>query len=412
VSIGLPAHLRPQSVVRALSVGGQVAGLVCLVAALAMVVAVQAASPELILWPAIIALLPVMVMLALLRRYRSVFFSASYLIIGGASVYWFAITVMSQFEPLSGSDSFVLSMPRIALMFVGGAAPGIGASVAWCAAGLAVAESAIILAALQTNVQIVPDGTSIACFAGIVASLLLLAAGQRIVRRTQPSIHRAARDEHLSMLRFGIEAKAAAVMHDTVLGHLAAIAAAPKGPLSAQLKQQMERDLEILVGEEWLTVGSPKVDIQARAEWRQSTLFAAIQESRRLGLVVEVSGDIAAAARLSAERSSALGLAVKQCLVNVLKHSGTDVAELVVYGSESDVSVMVIDAGKGFSETETGADRLGLRQSVRRRIEAVGGEVQVWSSPGRGTSVMIRVPATPASAVGSARATEALEVAP
>ena len=54
---------------------------------------------------------------------------------------------------------------------------------------------------------------------------------------------------------------------------------------------------------------------------------------------------------------------------------------------------MVIDAGKGFFEAETGADRLGLRQSVRRRIENVGGTVRVWSTPGRGTSVMIRVPA-------------------
>jgi signal transduction histidine kinase len=54
---------------------------------------------------------------------------------------------------------------------------------------------------------------------------------------------------------------------------------------------------------------------------------------------------------------------------------------------------MVIDAGKGFTEAEMGADRLGLRQSVRKRIESVGGHVQVWSTPGKGTSVMIRLPA-------------------
>jgi len=76
----------------------------------------------------------------------------------------------------------------------------------------------------------------------------------------------------------------------------------------------------------------------------------------------------------------------------VQRHSGVENAEVVVYGSETEVSVMVVDAGRGFSEAETGADRLGLRHSVRRRIEAVGGQVQVWSTPGRGTSVMIRVP--------------------
>ena len=55
---------------------------------------------------------------------------------------------------------------------------------------------------------------------------------------------------------------------------------------------------------------------------------------------------------------------------------------------------MVIDGGKGFLERETSVDRLGLRQSVRRRIESVGGTVQVWSTPGTGTSVLISLPAT------------------
>jgi signal transduction histidine kinase len=58
---------------------------------------------------------------------------------------------------------------------------------------------------------------------------------------------------------------------------------------------------------------------------------------------------------------------------------------------------MVIDAGRGFSEHLVGSDRLGLRQSVRRRIESVSGEVRLWSTPGHGTSVLIQVPALPAS---------------
>jgi signal transduction histidine kinase len=53
---------------------------------------------------------------------------------------------------------------------------------------------------------------------------------------------------------------------------------------------------------------------------------------------------------------------------------------------------MVVDTGRGFSEASTGSDRLGLRSSVRRRIELVGGQVNVWSTPGRGTSIMIKIP--------------------
>jgi signal transduction histidine kinase len=154
----------------------------------------------------------------------------------------------------------------------------------------------------------------------------------------------------------------------------------------------MERDLEILIGEEWLSEALPAIDSKTRADWQNSGLYAAIQESRALGLEIESTGDLAAVARLGRESSVALGLAVKQCLVNVLRHSGTTHAEVAIYGSETDVSVMVVDTGRGFSEGETGADRLGLRTSVRRRIEAIQGSVQVWSTPGRGTSIMIRIP--------------------
>ena len=111
-----------------------------------------------------------------------------------------------------------------------------------------------------------------------------------------------------------------------------------------------------------------------------------------MGLEIEATGDLAAVGRLDRESSIALGLAVKQCLVNVLKHSGTTHAEVAVYGSESALSVMVIDNGCGFSEAATGPDRLGLRSSVRKRIELVGGQVNVWSTPGRGTSIMIKIP--------------------
>ena len=102
--------------------------------------------------------------------------------------------------------------------------------------------------------------------------------------------------------------------------------------------------------------------------------------------------------RLDRAASNALGLAAKQCLANVVKHSGTMKAEVAVYGSDAEVSVMIVDEGRGFEVTAVGADRLGLRASVRRRIEAIGGTVQVWSTPGAGTSVLIRVPAAIAPA--------------
>lgn len=392
MSIGLPAHLRPQSVSRAFSSAAHIGSLACIAAALAMVTVVQAAQPHLVLWPALIAMVPMIVSLVLLDRHRTLFFSIAYVVVGGASTYWFALTVLSQYTPLTSTDGFVLSLPRIALMLTGGVGSAFVSGIVWGAIGLVTAETAIVIAAIQTGVALAVDGTSLACFALITVTLLLLQYGQRWVIAVQPSLHRAARDEELASVRYNIEVKAAAVMHDTVLGHLAAIASAPSGRLGTALQAQVERDLEVLVGEEWLAEPSSTVAVQARAGWQQSPLFVAIRESRALGLEIEVTGDLASAARIDNTRAKALALAVKQCLVNVLRHSGTRRAEVVIFGSESELSVMVIDGGRGFSESETSVDRLGLRQSVRKRMELAGGSVTVWSTPGKGTSVMMRVP--------------------
>jgi signal transduction histidine kinase len=93
---------------------------------------------------------------------------------------------------------------------------------------------------------------------------------------------------------------------------------------------------------------------------------------------------------------------VRQCLVNVLRHSGSAVAEIAISASESSVSVLVVDSGRGFTTSTATADRLGLRNSVHDRIERVGGSVTIWSSPDIGTTVMMLVPASRAEADGMA----------
>jgi hypothetical protein len=392
MSIGFPGHLRPQVIVRAFARSNHVVGYVALASAFLVVASVQAQDPSQILWPALIALVPMAILLRQVDRRRTLFNSITYVVVGAACVYWFSVTVMAEY-PLSGTDAFVLSAVRIALMMVGGAGASALSGIMWCVIGLAAAEVVVIGAALRTNTVLAVDTTSLVALLLAASALFAIRRGLRRSTGSQPTIHRAARDEELAALRYRIETKAAAVMHDTVLGHLAAIAAAPPGPLGPGMRQQVERDLEVLIGEEWLSDDARDLTSRSRSEWQHSPLFAAIEEVRTLGLDVEVTGDPAAVARLDPARAAALGLAAKQCLVNVLKHSGVDRAEVVVFGAEAEVSVMIIDTGKGFVVAETGADRLGIRASVRRRMEAVGGDVKLWSALGRGTSVVLRVPA-------------------
>jgi signal transduction histidine kinase len=397
VSLGLPSHIAVRIVSSSFVRGLHALALTCLVAAFAAAAIYQIARADDIIWPAMIAIVPMAVLLWLHRRTRSLFFAISYLWVGAVCTYWYLVTFYSQTPPILPDDAFSAALPKIALVMVGGSGIGLSVRLAWSVIGYLTAEIAGGAALLATGHRLAFDPSTFLAFAATVGIIALASVSRRAARRAQPLLHRAMRDEQLATVRHSIEARAAALMHDTVLSHLAALSGTPGGSVPALLRAQMERDLEILVGEEWLDDPGPKDDVGARAEWQQSALFEAIQGARLQGLEVEATGDLTAVSRLAREASTALGLAVGQCLVNVLKHSGTMRAEVVAYGSDDEVTVMVIDAGRGFAVAETGADRLGLRQSVRRRMESVGGSVQVWSTPGRGTSIVIRLPAQPES---------------
>jgi len=397
MSLGLPGHLAPHSESRAFARASHVIALVCLIAALTLLAMLQESSPGVILWPAMLALVPMLAALWAVERFRTWYFTAAYLVIGTASIYWYVLVGTAQFPGAAVTDSYVLTLPKIALIMVGGSGTGVLRMIGWCVLGGVLGEAATVAAAMQTGARLAVDGTALVILVVAVAVLAIIGVNRERVRHAQPSLARAARDEQLSDIRRRIEARAAAMMHDTILGHLSAIASEPDGPLRDDLQQRIDADLEVLVGQEWLVDTDNGPDGRGATEsdtsWVASRMLRAIDEARDLGLTVELSGDLSCVARLSPARDVAVALATKQCLVNVLKHAGVAVAEVVVYGAQSEVSVMIIDAGRGFSERETSVDRLGLRQSVRRRIESVGGTVQVWSTPGAGTSVLIRVPA-------------------
>jgi signal transduction histidine kinase len=394
VSVGPSPQFGLRVMTRAFGRFAHTLGYVCLAGVFLEVVGYQTVLPHSGAWLALIPLVITIFALVLLDRRQTSLFSVFFLAVGGLSLFWFASILFAEVPTLVGSGEIIFSYFDVALIFVGGSGVGALSGVLWCSAAYVVTQAATLGAALRAGRAIRLDPASTLIEAGLVVAIIALGASRARAQRARPRLDRAAMDEETSAMRYRIELKAAALMHDTVLGHLAAVAAARPGELRADLTREIERDLEVLIGEEWLSDVSPDVDSRAKSDWRQSALLAAIQQAREQALAVEVTGDFAAVGRLTAERDSAVGLAVKQCLVNVLRHAQIDRAEVIIIGSERDVSVMVIDTGRGFSEAHVGADRLGIRQSVRRRIEAVGGDVKVWSRPGRGTSVLIRVPAT------------------
>jgi signal transduction histidine kinase len=393
VLLGLPAHLAPQSTGRALARSCHVIAAVVLAGAALLLISTQLGVPSLILWPALLALLPMLGLLLLVTRFRTATSHAAYLALGSACLYWYAVTLFAQVPSVEASDAFSLSLPKIALVMVGAGGVRLRHSIGWATAGFVLGEAATQLATWQTGSTPRVDVTTAVTWAVVVAALGYALVARDRARRAQPSIHRAAVDQQLQSIRHDMEQQAAALVHDTVLNHLAAIATVRPGPLDPLLASSMASDLETLVGQEWLRDPAPVGDAAPTSGWDDSKLAQAVEQGRSRGLQIGVTGDVAAVARLEPVVGQALGLAATQCLVNVEKHSGVRRAEVVVYGDGDELSVMIIDDGVGFDEAATPRDRLGLSGSVRARMERVGGSAQIWSSPGSGTSVVIRVPA-------------------
>ena len=90
-------------------------------------------------------------------------------------------------------------------------------------------------------------------------------------------------------------------------------------------------------------------------------------------------------------RTIALVEALREVLRNVTKHAATSTAVVRASAADGGTKVVVRDQGRGFDLTDTESG-FGLRQSVAGRLAEVGGTVEVWSKPGRGTRVTLWVP--------------------
>ncbi|UFS57564.1 sensor histidine kinase [Subtercola endophyticus] len=91
-------------------------------------------------------------------------------------------------------------------------------------------------------------------------------------------------------------------------------------------------------------------------------------------------------------QQDALVRAVAECLENVRRHSGQRRAEVTITRETARMRAVVTDTGVGFEPGSVPSGRLGLTQSVEARIRSVGGTTRVFSSPGRGTTVLLEVP--------------------
>jgi signal transduction histidine kinase len=81
----------------------------------------------------------------------------------------------------------------------------------------------------------------------------------------------------------------------------------------------------------------------------------------------------------------------QEALQNAAKHAHAQTVELTLEQQESELILRVKDDGRGFNPKRTFPGHLGLH-SKRERMAGVGGNLEIQSSRGRGTSIHARIP--------------------
>lgn len=176
----------------------------------------------------------------------------------------------------------------------------------------------------------------------------------------------------------------ARTLHDTVLQTLAVVARRTDDPELASLARRTDGDIRsYLFGP--TTAG--------RRTLAEAVRDAATRSARTHGteLTVNVVDEDPSA---TGPRVDALAIAVGEAVMNAGKHgsSGTTPVRVVVY-AESDGRVLfasVRDDGPGF-DVAMATPGQGMTSSIRGVIEAVGGRIEIDSSP-RGTEVRMWTP--------------------
>ena len=181
----------------------------------------------------------------------------------------------------------------------------------------------------------------------------------------------------------------AARLHDTVLAKLAVISTTKPGMLQDPLREALENQLALIETSGFTAPSSPVVK---EGSSDLSDVMDVISRAESQGLTITLGGTPTAVLQLAAERREALCSALAQCLTNVQLHSGQTSVEVVILAAGENIAVTVIDGGVGFNQEAVPEDRMGIKLSVRNRIESAGGSVRIWTSEGQGTAVMLQLP--------------------
>jgi signal transduction histidine kinase len=116
---------------------------------------------------------------------------------------------------------------------------------------------------------------------------------------------------------------------------------------------------------------------------------------RQTGIRTSLESDLGEGLVLAPRSEIQVIRVIQEALTNVRKHAGATTVSVRISETSGRVTFVVEDDGTGFDPARAaiGRDAFGL-QSMRERVALVGGTLSVDASPGRGSRVTARVPAS------------------
>ena len=316
---------------------------------------------------------------------------AAYLAVGFVASTAYELTLLMALPRSIDTQIYLLNRPAVALVLVGLAARTPLAGIAWSVLGFLVSTLSTLTVTLLAGVPFRPGYGPLFVVVISLAAYLTLWGVQVVQRRRIPNIEELEAENDRLAHGEDLARRTTAAVHDTLLNDLSIVMNAPD-ELDVRARSRLRHDLETLSGAEWLDTRSQLTVVDDQDTSLRNDIGRMISDYQWRGLSVHVTGSGDGIYQLEPTTATAVVDALGAALENVARHSGASVAEVeLVYEPES-ITVMVADEGVGFDPTKVAADRLGIRASIEDRIAAVGGTVQVWSSPGSGTSIMMTVP--------------------
>lgn len=303
----------------------------------------------------------------------------------------------SRRSPLSlGLVALALAGSAVGVLGVSGASPSaavplavvaIGAVLAWLAYDRGL-NTPVGLVAVAAGAALVLGGVVVAAVtwesgsgSAIVATALTLVGFGALVVPLVLKLWRSLSQEQAAKAVSEERAEIAARLHDSVLQTLALIQKRAEEPREVtRLARAQERELRA-----WL------FDAPSAAP---TTCFGALEAAcgevedlfdlRVSPVTVGEDAELTESAKLLIQ-------AAREAMVNAGKHAGVNAVDVYAELLAGELSIFVRDRGVGFDVEEIPADRHGIRDSIRARVESVGGRVRISSTPGEGTEVELAV---------------------